>query len=156
MKSKGFEHYEISSFSKPGFRSKHNSSYWTGSPYYGFGPSAHSYFKLESGEERRIWNVSNNQSYISSIKEKVIPCEHENLSLNEKFNEYIMTGLRTWKGCDLAFIKEKYGVSFVKRLKKAGKLHFKSKKIFEENGHWYLTNKGKLFADQIIADLFIV
>ena len=156
MEGNGFEHYEISNFSKPGFRSKHNASYWTGSLYYGFGPSAHSYHKKESGEESRIWNISNNQRYIRSLKEKVIPCEHENLSINDVLNEYIMTGLRTWKGCDLNFIKEKYGASFFESLKNAGRVHIENNKIIEDKGIWHLSNKGKLFADQVIADLFIV
>ena len=156
MKNNGFEHYEISSFSKPGYRSKHNSSYWSGTTYFGFGPSAHSYFKVGSDEECRMWNISNNQLYIKSINEKVIPSNSEILTVNEKLNEYIMTGLRTWKGCDLEFIKDKYGLSYVKSLRKSAKEHLESKKIVEDDGHWFLSNKGKLFADQVIADLFII
>ncbi len=156
LKSNGYEHYEISSFSKPGYRSNHNSSYWTGEDYFGIGPSAHSYFKNASGEECRMWNISDNHAYIRSIKANKIPCEKEILSLNEKLNEYVMTGLRTWKGCDLRFIKENYGSSAFDHIKKAGLVHFENKKIFEDKGHWHLTNKGKLFADQVIADLFII
>ena len=96
MKKAGYEHYEISNFAKPGYRSRHNSSYWQGKKYIGIGPSAHSY----DGKSRR-WNIANNALYIQSIKNNIIPFEEEKLTNVEKLNEYIMTSLRTIEGLEL-------------------------------------------------------
>jgi len=100
LKEAGYEHYEISNFAKPGYRSKHNNSYWQGKKYIGIGPSAHSY----DGESRR-WNVANNTLYIQSIKNNIIPFEEEKLTNGERLNEYIMTSLRTIEGLDLKAIE---------------------------------------------------
>jgi oxygen-independent coproporphyrinogen-3 oxidase len=156
MNEHGYEHYEISSFSKPGFRSKHNISYWTGKNYFGFGPSAHSYYKDRSGLECRGWNVSDNQSYLSSLSSNKLPFEKELLSVKEKFNEYIMTRLRTWQGCDLSYVIDCYGREIYDHILKEGEKHIENNKIHKLGNVWHLTRKGKLFSDQVIADLFIV
>src|SRR6185503_4418719 len=96
LEEAGYEHYEISNFAKPGFRSKHNSSYWQGKKYLGIGPSAHSF----NGVSRQ-WNISNNNIYIESLSKKEIPFEKEILTDAQKLNEYIMTSLRTVEGLDL-------------------------------------------------------
>ena len=100
-KEKGYEHYEISNFAKPGFRSKHNSSYWQSKSYLGLGPSAHSY-----NEKTRQWNVANNIAYIESIQKNTVPFEVEELSSTQKINEYIMTSLRTMEGINLSFLEK--------------------------------------------------
>ena len=105
MKEAGYEHYEISNFAKPGYRSRHNSSYWQGKKYIGIGPSAHSY----DGKSRR-WNIANNALYIQSIKNNIIPFEEEKLTDAERLNEYIMTSLRTIEGLDLKVIENNFSI----------------------------------------------
>ncbi len=151
MKGKKYEHYEISNFSKEGFISQHNSNYWFGEKYLGLGPSAHSY----NGKERQ-WNVSNNLIYIEKIKNEIIPCEKETLSAKEKFNEYLMISLRTIQGCDLNYVDKKFGEASYLHCVKYAKPYIDAGQIIEENEKLYLTEKGKLFADQIAADMFIV
>ena len=145
MLEAGYEHYEISNFAKPGFRSRHNSSYWRGKKYLGIGPSAHSF----DGSSRQ-WNISNNNLYIDSIKRKVIPGEKEILSPTQQLNEYIMTSLRTMEGLDLNRVD---GVSRHK-LQVASKKFIERGFIVEEKDHLKLTTEGKLLADGIAAELF--
>ena len=109
----GFVHYEISNFGKPNYFSKHNTSYWKGKKYIGIGPSAHSFSKTH-----RSWNVANNAKYIKSLQENVLPNEVEELSINDQFNEYIMTGLRTIWGVSLSRVESEFGIDFKKRLLK--------------------------------------
>ncbi|MGH2642591.1 MAG: radical SAM family heme chaperone HemW [Chitinophagaceae bacterium] len=147
--SAGYEHYEISNFSKPGFRSIHNSNYWKGIPYIGIGPSAHSF----NGKMRQ-WNIANNALYIDSLLKGIIPAESEILTPDMQWDEYIMTSLRTMEGCDLNFIIEKWGKAESEKLK-VESLSFLSKgQMVLENGHLILTEKGKLFADGIASALF--
>jgi oxygen-independent coproporphyrinogen III oxidase len=145
----GYEHYEISNFAKPGYRSKHNSSYWQGKPYIGIGPSAHSY----DGNSRK-WNVRNNAVYIQSLQQGIIPYEEEILSKVQKLNEYIMTSLRTIEGIDLAFVDKKFGEAARRRLQTASIKFSDNHKLQTTNYKLALTNEGKLFADGIAADLF--
>jgi len=149
MEQAGYEHYEISNFAKPGFRSKHNSSYWSGATYYGFGPAAHSF----DGNKRR-WNISNNALYIQSVEKGVIPFEEETLTEIQQLNEYIMTSLRTREGLDLAHVSKVFGEEKSNTLKAAGNKYKNSGKLTIENNCLILTNKGKFFADGIAADLF--
>ncbi len=141
MEQAGYEHYEISNFALPGWRSRHNSSYWKGKKYLGLGPSAHSF----NGTERQ-WNISNNNNYIASIGKGIIPFEKEVLTGTQKRNEYIMTSLRTMEGLDLEV---------------AGKELIEKSKKFVESGlmklevhSLVLTREGKLLADGIAAALF--
>jgi oxygen-independent coproporphyrinogen-3 oxidase len=149
LNAAGYEHYEISNFAKPGFRSKHNSSYWQGAPYLGLGPSAHSYNKTS-----RQWNIANNVLYIKSINENIVPFEKEELSLTQKLNEYIMISLRTKEGASLQQIKnlscEKTTANILHDVEKFIKREWMKK----EKDFLMLTQKGKLFADGIAADLF--
>ena len=149
MEQAGYEHYEISNFSKPGRRSKHNSSYWQGKKYYGFGPAAHSYDGI-----KRKWNVSNNALYIQSLKKNSIPSEEETLTSTQSINEYIMTSLRTIEGLDLEKINSLFGTNHVNQLLNASKIYIQSEKIIQQNNRLILTKQGKLFADGIAADLF--
>ncbi|MFT3908839.1 MAG: radical SAM family heme chaperone HemW [Ferruginibacter sp.] len=150
MKQHGYEHYEISNFAKPGMRSKHNSSYWQGKPYYGFGPSAHSF----NGINTRRWNIANNALYIQSIKNNEIPFEEEVLTDTQRLNEYIMTALRTAEGINTEKVSLEFGIECLKKLKTSIKKYIDSNKVIIQNTNLVLTNEGKLFADGIAADLF--
>ena len=149
MEQAGYEHYEISNFSKPGMRSKHNSSYWQGKKYYGFGPAAHSY----DGKIRK-WNVANNALYIQSLKKNCIPSEEELLTATQSLNEYIMTSLRTMEGIDLEKMSPLFGINAVNQLLQSSEKYIQSKKLIQINSSLILTKEGKLFADGIAADLF--
>lgn len=142
----GYEHYEISNFAKPGKRSRHNASYWSGEEYLGLGPSAHSY----NGNSRQ-WNVSNNNIYIESLREASPVFEMEELTVAQKLNEYIMTSLRTLEGMDYRRVESYFTNSqreILSRLESQGKLKMEEDRI-------RLTREGKLFADGIAAELFI-
>jgi len=142
----GFEHYEISNFAKPGFRSRHNSSYWQGKKYLGIGPSAHSY----DGDSRQ-WNTPNNLRYLESIEKGVIPFEKESLSATQKINEYIMTALRTVEGIDL----RKLDAPLRMNLEKAAAAYAdKGLLHIAMNERISLTREGKLQADGIASALF--
>ena len=141
----GYEHYEISNFATPGFRSRHNSSYWQGKKYIGFGPSAHSF-----DGNARWWNVSNNNRYIDSINKDTVPFEKEELTTTQKLNEYIMISLRTSEGLDLSKINEANS----HELRAASMKYIETGLIKMENDFLKLTNEGKLLADGIAVDLF--
>jgi putative oxygen-independent coproporphyrinogen III oxidase len=148
-KEKGYEHYEISNFAKPGFRSKHNGSYWQSKSYLGLGPSAHSY-----NETSRQWNVANNVLYIESIQKNIVPFEIEELSSTQKINEYIMTSLRTIEGLKLHHLEKLSEHKIVASIINDAQKFIKQNLMERNNGALILTNKGKLFADGIAADLF--
>ena len=150
MKEAGYEHYEISNFAKPGYRSRHNSSYWQGKKYIGIGPSAHSY----DGKSRK-WNIANNALYIQSIKNNMIPFEEENLTNAERLNEYIMTSLRTMEGLDLKIIEDNFSVKERKRIEDSVVNYINKKMIVYINEKLLLTDEGKLFADRIASDFFM-
>ncbi len=149
MQQAGFEHYEISNFAKPGHRSKHNSSYWHGTHYLGLGPSAHSF----NGNTRQ-WNIANNQQYIQSLQQNIIPFEKEELTATQQLNEYIMTGLRLMEGCDLNFVSEKFGAEKAAQLKTDASVFVNKHWLIDEDNHLVLTREGKLFADRIASELF--
>jgi oxygen-independent coproporphyrinogen-3 oxidase len=149
MEKAGYEHYEISNFAKPGFRSKHNSSYWMGESYYGFGPSAHSF----DGRNRR-WNIANNALYIQSLQKDTIPFEEEILTEVQELNEYIMTSLRTIEGLNLEHVSEKFGGEKSDKLKVKSQKYSTTGKLEVDKENILLTKEGKLFADGIAADLF--
>ncbi len=144
----GFIHYEISNFSKEGYYSKHNSSYWLGGNYLGLGPSAHSY----NGVSRQ-WNVSQISKYILNTKGEAI-FEKEILSKTQQFNEYVMTSIRTVWGCNLEHIKNTYGKSFYEHLARSASKHITEQRIKQKGSVLSLTRLGKLYADGIAADLF--
>jgi len=149
MEQAGYEHYEISNFAKPGLRSKHNSSYWSGEPYYAFGPAAHAF----DGKRRR-WNVANNSLYIQSLQNSIIPFEEEVLTKTQQLNEYIMTSLRTIEGLNLDFVSKIFGKPEMETLINAAKKYESTGKLKTVDSKLILTREGKLFADGIAADLF--
>jgi len=150
LEANNFEQYEISNFAKGKNYSIHNSNYWKNKKYLGIGPSAHS-FNIKS----RSWNVSNNQLYIKSIEENKINCETEILTTQNRFNEYVMTGLRTMWGCNLNYIEKEFGKENRNKLNENAKSFFDRNLIIENEGTLFLTKQGKLFADGIASELFL-
>ena len=160
-KRQGFVQYEISNFGKPDYFSKHNTSYWQGKSYVGIGPSAHSF----NGKERS-WNVANNTKYIQSIQAGNLPLTSEKLTLNDRYNEYIMTGLRTIWGVSLGLIETDFGKDYKNHLLTEAKDFIQKgllaitlsdldeKKKVEEK--LIITEKGKFLADGIAAELFMI
>ena len=147
----GFEHYEISNFSKPGKRSKHNSNYWNGKDYLGLGPSAHSF----NGSSRQ-WNVANNALYIQSLTKDQVPFEKEVLTPMQQLNEYIMTSLRTMEGLSLDRIKKEWSESEFVQILEIAQKPIQQGFMKQVEHHLILTNEGRLMADGIASDLFFV
>jgi oxygen-independent coproporphyrinogen III oxidase len=148
MEEAGYEHYEISNFAKPGWRSRHNSSYWQGKKYLGLGPSAHSYNEME-----RQWNISNNNIYIQSLKEGKLSFEKEVLTPAQRLNEYIMISLRTKEGVHLTRLQNDFAINANDFITKANK-HIANTTLIKQGNFLQLTTGGKLLADGIAADLF--
>lgn len=151
LQSRGYEHYEISNLALPGKRSIHNSAYWSGSKYLGLGPSAHSF----NGTTRQ-WNIANNALYIQSLMKNECCFEIEMLDTRQQFNEYIMTSLRTMEGTDVDYVKERFGNEYSNGLLKSAAIFINDKKVENISGKLILTRDGKLFADGIASELFIV
>ncbi|AZQ62453.1 radical SAM family heme chaperone HemW [Flammeovirga pectinis] len=152
LKTEGYEHYEISNFAKPGHYSQHNSAYWQGRQYLGIGPGAHSF----DGLQTRQYNVSNNPKYAKSLIEKnILPCEVENLTKEDGINEYLLTTLRTSWGCNLNHLRDVYGFDIRKEKGKELEEMDKNGWITWNGDLLILSEKGKLFADQISSDLFV-
>jgi len=147
----GFVHYEISNFGKPNYFSQHNTSYWLGKKYLGIGPSAHSFNKTN-----RSWNVSNNTKYIKAILENKLPNEVEELSKNDQFNEYIITGLRTIWGVSLAEVELEFGIDYKNKLLVSAENFIIQELLEIDNYVLKTTKKGKFLADGIASDLFIL
>lgn len=151
MRKFNFLQYEISNFCKEGFYSKHNSNYWLKENYLGLGPSAHSYNGIT-----RQWNISNNALYIQSVDSGIVNFEKESLTTSQRYNEYILTSLRTMWGTSLDFINEKYGHDYVTFSIKEAQNYISSNDLLIEQNKLFLTDKGKLIADKISSDLFFV
>ena len=151
LNQNGFEQYEISNFAKNGLYSKHNSNYWIKNPYLGIGPSAHSY----NGTSRQF-NVASNGKYLQNIQKNILPYTKEVLSKADKVNEYIMTSLRTIWGCDLNKVFNSFGINLLNVNKSYIDEYIDKKLLNLDNNVLKLTNSGKLFADKIASDLFIV
>ena len=147
----GYEQYEFSNFALPGYRSKHNTSYWQQKKYLGMGPSAHSF----TGSTRQ-WNIANNALYISSIENNIVPFESEKLSEATQYNEYMMTSLRTIEGCSYDYVLEKFGEGALVRTKKMGAHFIQKGQLLEQENHLKVTQQGKFFLDGIAADFFEV
>ncbi len=145
----GFEQYEISNFSLPGHRSKHNSSYWNGEWYLGLGPSAHSF-----NNKSRQYNIRNNAVYISDINKGKITAEMETLSTNDRYNEYIMTALRKVEGIDLDEVEKRFGKFYQLLCMKEARNYIKDGQLSFNNNCLTLTTNGKFFADGIASSLF--
>jgi oxygen-independent coproporphyrinogen-3 oxidase len=146
----GYEHYEVSNFSKPGFHSKHNSSYWRQEKYLGIGPSAHSY----NGRTRQH-TINNNALYTKSLLQGKIPFELEVLTAEDHINEYLLTTLRTSWGCDLKKLEQAYHYNLPKTQEQYLRTLLENGLAVIENDHLKLTKAGKLLADKISSDLFL-
>ena len=149
LREKGYEHYEVSNFAKPGFRSRHNSSYWKGEKYLGIGPSAHSYNGYE-----RSWNIANNNLYVKSIHEDLSKKETEELSTIQRFNEYIMISLRTIEGIDLKRVEKEWGTLIRERTEEQLEVFENNGLVIKTHSLAQLTDEGMLRADGIASQLF--
>ncbi|XMO84985.1 radical SAM family heme chaperone HemW [Algibacter sp. AS12] len=149
LEALGFVNYELSNFGKPEYFSKNNSAYWLGKPYLGIGPSAHSF-----NGDQRSWNVSNNTKYIKSIQNNTLPNEIETLSKTDKFNEYIMTGLRTVWGVSLEKIENNFGETYKNYLLKQSEIYIQEHLLYIDGNKLLTTKKGKFLSDGIAANLF--
>lgn len=150
MKNTGFEHYEISNFAKDGRYSIHNTSYWQQKEYLGLGPSAHSY-NIES----RQWNVSHIKSYIESLDNDILNFDCEILSRQDKFNEYMMTRLRTMWGCEVGYLQREYGDYWQMILPMVEK-QVRCGNVAWENDKLTLRESGWAISDAVFSDLFVV
>jgi len=150
MKDRDYIHYEISNFCKKDFYSIHNCNYWKGIPYLGLGPSAHSF----KGTSRK-WNISNLTTYIQNIQSGISVSEEETLTTSQRFNEYIMTSLRTVWGCSSQKIIDDFGFTIYDLFRKNAASMIDRDLLKYVEGFYILTDKGKLFADGIASDLFI-
>lgn len=147
LETVGMEHYEISNWAMPGYRSRHNAAYWQQQPYIGFGPGAHSY----DGKERS-WNVANNSLYIRAIEAGGVPREREVLTPAQHYNEYVMTALRTIEGFRPELVSaEAHRMHFLQHVGR-----YLDKGLMEiRDGAYCLTQDGQFLADGIAADLFV-
>ncbi|WP_130735780.1 radical SAM family heme chaperone HemW [Flavobacterium sp. J27] len=152
LEQNGFVHYELSNFGKPNYFSKNNSAYWLGKKYIGIGPSAHSY-----DGKNRSWNIANNTLYIQSVTDGRLPAEVEVLTQKDRYNEYIMTGLRTIWGVSLERIETEFGTVYVDYLQSQMQRHLQEGLLEIKNDSVLVTTKkGKFLSDGIASDLFLV
>jgi len=147
----GYEHYEISNFAMPNSKSKHNSNYWNQVPYLGLGPAAHSF----NGNQRQ-WNIANNALYFQSIKNNLVPFELENLSLDQKFNEYMMISLRKSEGFSTKYIKDIFGEKYEAYVMSTTPKYIALGQLEPTEKGYTLTKEAKFFADGIASDFFWV
>lgn len=145
----GFIHYEISNFGKEGFFSKNNTAYWQGKSYLGIGPSAHSF-----DGHNRGWNIRNNTRYIKTINDGMLPMEIEHLSVTDKYNEYIMTGLRTIWGVSLNKVEKDFGKSYKDYVLLQAQPLINEHLLYIDDDKLLVTKKGKFLSDGIASDLF--
>lgn len=151
LENAGYINYEFSNFGKPGYFSQNNTGYWQGKPYLGIGPSAHSF-----DGNKRSWNISNNIKYIKSINNGNIPLAFEVLSVTDKYNEYIMTGLRTMWGVSLVKVENDFGKRYRDYLLEQVEKHVENQLLYFEDDILKITKKGKFLGDGIASDLFLV
>lgn len=149
LENNGFIHYELSNFAKANFFSQNNSSYWLGKKYIGIGPSAHSY-----NGNSRSWNIANNSIYIKKITEDQLPSVIEILTNEDRYNEYVMTGLRTIWGISLDRIEDEFGKDYLNYLLKSAQKFIDQELLSLENQVLKTTLKGKFLTDGIASDLF--
>jgi len=151
LESNNYEHYELSNFAKPGWYSKNNSAYWQGKTYLGVGPSAHSF----DGSKRR-WNIRNNIQYIKNIEANQVFWEEETLTTVDRYNELVMTGLRTIWGVDMKVVEERFGPRYKEYLLEQAQKHLKQHLLFVDEESLKVSRKGRFFSDGISADLFML
>lgn len=148
LQDAGFVQYEISNFGKPVFFARHNSNYWLQQAYLGLGPSAHSYNGIS-----RQWNVKNNNQYIKALKENLNFFDREELSLKDRYHEYVLTRLRTIWGCNIDEMEKLFGKTIANYFENAAAKE--KENIQNKNGVYTLTAVGKLRADGVAANLFM-
>lgn len=151
IKKAGYRHYEISNFAMPGKESRHNSSYWNGTPYLGCGAAAHSY----NGTSRQ-WNIADIKEYIKGIENCEHNCEIEHLSEEERYNDTILTRLRTADGIPLEWMKERFSSRLNTYMQRAARKEIALGNLKEKNGHLSLTEKGIFISDTVIRELIYV
>ncbi len=151
LEEQGYINYELSNFGKPGFFSKNNTAYWQGKNYMGIGPSAHSF-----NGKRRAWNINNNTRYINAIRNNELPMEIEELTKTDRYNEYIMTGLRTIWGVSLERVASEFGAVYSDYLLQQSKKYRKEHLLSLDGDTLLVTRKGKFLSDGIAADLFML
>ncbi|MFZ9003426.1 MAG: radical SAM family heme chaperone HemW [Robiginitalea sp.] len=151
LEERGYDHYEISNFAMPGFYSRNNSGYWQGKTYLGIGPAAHSY-----DGQKRWWNPAHNLRYVSAMEKGGFPGEIEELSIRDRYNETVMTGLRTRWGVSLTRIREEFGSAYEGYLRNQAEPYLKDQLLFLDNDTLYTARKGKFLADGIASDLFMI
>jgi len=151
LETNDFVNYEISNFGKPGYFSKNNTAYWLGKSYLGVGPSAHSF-----NGKHRSWNIRNNPIYLKKIAEGVLPLEIETLSTPDRYNEFVMTGLRTIWGVDLEQVATDFGERYVQYLDQQAAKFLDQGLLILEGQKLLTTKKGKFLADGIASDLFFI
>lgn len=151
LANNGFVHYELSNFGKPDYFSKNNSAYWLGKKYLGIGPSAHSF-----DGKNRSWNIANNTLYIQAIQKNELPNETETLSIQDRYNEYIMTGLRTIWGVSVFSVEHEFGANYKNYLLANAQEFIHNGQLQLENDVLKTTMKGKFFCDGIASELFWV
>ncbi|WP_081891297.1 radical SAM family heme chaperone HemW [Gillisia sp. Hel_I_29] len=149
LKSAGFVQYEFSNYGKPGYFSQNNTAYWMGKTYMGVGPSAHSF----NGNQRK-WNINNNSLYINAIENDKIPAQKEELSLTDRYNEYVMTRLRTMWGISLEEVKKDFGTNYKKYLLEQSVNLIKEGLLILKNESLKVSDKGKFLSDGISSELF--
>ena len=147
----GYIHYEISNFSREGHYSKHNSLYWLGGHYLGLGPSAHSF----NGHSRQ-WNVSSITKYINQQDERKVIAEKEILTEKQRYNEYVMTSLRTIWGCDLEHIENVFGKEYRQHCLNQAQPFLDESKLEHQGNKLFLKPEGKLYADGIASAMFLI
>ena len=146
----GFEHYEISNFGKPGFRSEHNMLYWSGKPYLGFGPSAHSYDGID-----RSWNRASLKGYMEGVGRGEEISETEHLSTEERYHDYLITSLRTMWGCDPGYMARQYGLSYRAHFENKARPYLEAGTLYEREGRIAIHPESWLIADHILRELFV-
>lgn len=151
LEESGFVHYELSNFGKENYFSKNNSSYWLGKKYIGIGPSAHSYNGIS-----RSWNVSNNTHYLKFMAENQLPSETETLTQTDRYNEYVMTGLRTIWGISLDRIEREFGKTYLDYLSRQAEKYIMDHLLFVDENVLRTTKSGKFLSDGIASDLFLL
>ena len=148
----GYLNYEFSNFGKPNFFSVNNQNYWKGKPYLGIGPAAHSF----DGFQIRRWNVSSNLIYLKSIEQGKLAFEEEQLSQKDRYNEYLMTGLRTLEGISLVYVQKTFGKRYALYLEEQAARHLSKQFFFWDGDHLKVSANSKFLTDGLAADLFMV
>lgn len=151
MEKRGFINYEFSNFGKSGFESQNNLAYWTGKPYLGVGPSAHSY-----DGKTRSWNIPNNSKYLKALDEDTLPLERETLTRNDRYNEYVMTRLRTMWGIQLTEVEKLFGKKYLEYLLMQAQMHIRNQLLLKDGFSLKVSKKGKFLSDGIASDLFLL